>query len=196
MKISLILAHPNPESFNHAIARSILHVLLKHNHEVFYHDLYAENFDPRLPYEELNELPKLLPKLKIYCDELVVSDGIIIVHPNWWGQPPAILKGWVDRIFRADIAYKFQEGDKGEGIPIGLLKAKVALVFNTSNTPTEREEKIFGDPLENLWKKCIFELCGIKVFYRKMFRTTVTSTLDQRRSWLKEVERTVESFFI
>jgi putative NADPH-quinone reductase len=127
---------------------------------------------------------------------LIASDGIIIVHPNWWGQPPAILKGWVDRVFRAGIAYKFQEGDKGEGIPIGLLKAKAALVINTSNTPGEREEKVFGDPLESLWEKCIFELCGVKVFYRKMFRTIVTSTLEQRKSWLNEVEWIVENILM
>jgi len=45
------------------------------------------------------------------------------------------LKGWIDRIFRPGVAYEFNEGDKGEGIPVGLLKAKKAIVFNTSNTP-------------------------------------------------------------
>lgn len=57
------------------------------------------------------------------------------------GQPPAILKGWVDRVIRAGVAYEFAEGDSGEGVPIGLLKAKSALVFNTSNTLEERELK-------------------------------------------------------
>ena len=70
----------------------------------------------------------------------------MIVHPNWWGQPPAILKGWVDRVFRPGIAYRFVEGDAGEGVPIGLLKASAAVVFNTSNTPDARERFAFGDP--------------------------------------------------
>ena len=196
MKISLILAHPNPESFNHAIARSILRILQRYDLDVFFHDLYAENFDPILPVDEFEEYGKLSPSLKSYCDELIASDGIIIVHPNWWGQPPAILKGWVDRVFRSGIAYKFQEGDRGEGIPIGLLKAKAALVINTSDTPGEREENVFGDPLENLWKKCIFELCGVKAFYRKMFRTIVTSTLEQRKSWLNELEQMVKNLVV
>ena len=50
-----------------------------------------------------------------HCEELARADGIIIVHPNWWGAPPAVLKGWVDRVFRPEVAYRFLEGDTGEG---------------------------------------------------------------------------------
>ena len=89
-----------------------------------------------------------------HCSEIASADGIIIVHPNWWGQPPAILKGWVDRVSRPGVAYRFLEGDGGEGVPVGLLKAETAIIFNTSNTPEEREATVFGDPLDNLWKAC------------------------------------------
>lgn len=130
-----------------------------------------------------------------HCDEMSKAEGIIIVHPNWWGQPPAILKGWVDRVIRAGVAYEFLEGDQGEGVPVGLLKAGSALVFNTSNTPEERELKVFGDPLETLWKNCIFGLCGVNVFYRKMFRVVVTSTPEERNAWLEEVKETVGRYF-
>ncbi|MBE9519816.1 MAG: NAD(P)H-dependent oxidoreductase, partial [Proteobacteria bacterium] len=113
-------------------------------------------------------------------------------HPNWWGQPPAILKGWVDRIIRPGVAYEFIEGDSGEGTPKGLLKAKFALVINTSNTSTEREKSVFGDPLEALWKKCIFELCGVTVFYRKMFNIVVISSDKDRENWLAESREIVK----
>ncbi len=93
------------------------------------------------------------------------------------------------------MAYKFLEGDSGEGIPIGLLKAKAALVFNTGNTSGEREMKLFGDPLETLWKNCIFHFCGVKEFHRRMFGVVITSTLDQRKRWLAEVEQTVNEYF-
>ena len=53
-------------------------------------------------------------------------------------QPPAILKGWIDRVMRPGVAYEFLEGGSGKGVPNGLLKAKAALVFNTSNTPEDR----------------------------------------------------------
>ena len=194
MEILVILAHPNRGSFNHAIAKTCIETLKINKHEVIYHDLYEEEFNPVLQHEEIPKNAELT-HIKKYCTELAKAEGIIIVHPNWWGQPPAILKGWIDRVFRPGIAYEFKEGDSGEGIPIGLLKAKAALVFNTSNTPEEREMKVFGDPLETLWKNCIFGLCGVKNFYRRTFSVIVTSTLEQRIEWLKEVQETVNTYF-
>jgi NAD(P)H dehydrogenase (quinone) len=69
-------------------------------------------------------------------------------------------------------------------------------VFNTANTPKQREMGVFGDPLGNLWKTCIFDLCGVKVFYRKMYGVIVTSTPEQRRAWLEDVERTVREYLL
>ncbi len=134
-------------------------------------------------------------KIKKYCEEISAADGIIIVHPNWWGQPPAILKGWVDRIIRPGIAYEFLEGDSGEGVPNGLIKAKTTLVYNTSNTKTRREKEVFGDPLETIWKNCIFGLCGITNFHRRMFNVIVTSTEKQRKIWLNHIQKDIHFFF-
>ena len=195
MKLSLILAHPNQQSFNHAIAETAITALQQNGHEVIFHDLYAEKFEPILPTEEIPQEATLTPELKKLCQEIASAEGIIIVHPNWWGQPPAVLKGWVDRVFRPGVAYKFLDGDKGEGIPVGLLKAKTAIVLNTSNTSPKREQEVFGDPLEILWKNCIFDLCGVKTFYRKMFCVIITSTADQRAQWLRDVQETVRQYF-
>lgn len=144
------------------------------------------NFDPILSTEEITKDGKVDKVIQKYCNEILISDGIIIVHPNWWGQPPAILKGWVDRVIRPGVAYEFEETDGGEGVPIGLLKAQCAIVFNTSNTPSEREKNAFGDPLERLWNNCIFKLCGIKKFHRKMYNIVCISTLEERMAWLKD----------
>jgi len=195
MKISVILGHPQKGSFNHAIAEAAILSLQNNGHEVYFHDLYEENFDPILPSAEIAQGAVLDPVIAGHCREIAEVDGIIIVHPNWWGQPPAIVKGWVDRVIRAGVAYKFEEGDGGEGIPIGLLKARAALVFNTSNTPKKRELEVFGDPLEALWKDCIFDLCGVHNFFRKMFGVVVTSTEEERRSWLAEVQHIVAKYF-
>lgn len=195
MKVSVILAHPNTESFNHAIAKTVVETLTRNRHEVFFHDLCAEQFDPFLPYEEFEKDAYIAPDIQMYCDEIAISDGIVIVHPNWWGQPPAALKGWIDRVIRPGVAYQFLEGDSGEGVPEGLLKAQAALVFNTGNTPLEREVSVFGDPLEALWKDCIFDTCGVKVFHRRLFQVIVTSTPEQRRTWLAEVQETINQYF-
>jgi len=164
MKILVILAHPDKSSFSHAIAGTAVRALEENGHEVIYHDLYAERFSSTLTTAEIFKNSAVPRPVGKHCAELAAAEGIIIVHPNWWGQPPAILKGYIDRVFRPGVAYEFAEGDDGEGIPIGLLKATAALVFNTSNTELEREKEVFGDPLQSIWKKCVFDLCGVKTF--------------------------------
>ncbi|HVP96308.1 NAD(P)H-dependent oxidoreductase [Methanoregula sp.] len=186
MKVLVILAHPRPGSFNHAIAGTVVHALKENGHTAYFHDLCAERFDPVLPHDEIPRDAPLDPVVAQHCRELAEADGVIVIHPDWWGQPPAILKGWIDRVVRPGVAYRFLEGDAGEGIPIGLLKARAALVFNTANTPVEREQEVFGDPLERLWKDCIFSFCGVPVFHRRMFSVVVTSTEAERAGWLRE----------
>lgn len=195
MSVSVILGHPCTASFNHAIAETVVQTLQENERVVRYHDLYDEGFDPLLPREEIPKGAPLDPAIKRHCEEISEADGIVIVHPNWWGQPPAILKGWIDRVIRVGVAYEFEEEDSGEGVPIGLLKAETALVFNTANTPEERELRVFGDPLERLWRDCVFDLCGVKRFYRKMYRVIVTSTLEQREAWLRDVREIVQRHF-
>jgi NAD(P)H dehydrogenase (quinone) len=195
MKISVILAHPDPGSFNHAIAQTAVEQLEKNGHNVFFHDLYGEGFDPLLAAKEIPEDAPLPPAVRAHCEEIGEADGIIIVHPNWWGQPPAILKGWIDRVIRPGVAYQFLEGDSGEGIPKGLLRAKAAIVLNTSNTEPERGKSVFGDPLETIWKNCVFGLCGVNIFRRRTFSTVITSTEAQRRRWLDDVKAMIDSVF-
>jgi NAD(P)H dehydrogenase (quinone) len=195
MKVSVILGHPKKGSFNHAIADVAVHTLKKNGHAVVYHDLYEESFDPVLPDDEMPReagLPQLIGR---YCGEIAGADGIVIVHPNWWGQPPAIVKGWIDRVIRPGVAYEFRAGDSGEGVPVGLLRAKAALVFNTSNTGARREQDVFGDPLERIWKDCIFGLCGVQNVHRRTFGVMVTSSEGERAKWLEEVQEAVARHF-
>jgi NAD(P)H dehydrogenase (quinone) len=195
MKISLILAHPCTGSFNHAIADATADALREAGHQVTLHDLYAEKFDPLLLYGEIARDAGLPPLVAEHCREIAAADGIVIVHPNWWGMPPAILTGWIDRVLRPGVAYRFAETDAGEGIPIGLLSAKAVIVFNTSNTPAQREQEIFGDPLERIWKDCIVSFCGIPSFHRRTFGVIITSSDEQRKGWLDEVREITREMF-
>lgn len=195
MNVSLILAHPTPGSFNHAIARTAVETLRQAGHIVWLHDLYQESFPPLLSTAEIQPRVELDEVVARHCREIASADGIIIVHPNWWGMPPAILKGWIDRVLRPEVAYRFVANDVGEGVPQGLLKARAAIVFNTANTPQQREEEVFGDPLENLWKKCVFALCGVRTVHRRNFNVVITSTPEQRAAWLAEVQTAVIGHF-
>ena len=195
MRITVLLAHPDKNSLNHAIAETAVKTLTEKVHEDAFHDLYREKFPPVLPTEEIPRdvrLPKIISE---HCEEIAQAGGIIIVHPNWWGQPPAILKGWVDRVLRPGVAYTFAEGDSGYGELIGLLKANTVVVFNTSNTRQERELNVYGDPLELLWKNNMLVSCGVKNFYRKSFGVVITSRPEQRQKWLEEVRDITNKYF-
>ena len=195
MRISVILGHPYEKSFCSAIFKTVINTLNNNGHIVMFHNLCQEKFDPILSDEELVSGVTKDDLVLRHQQEIKEADGIIIIHPNWWGQPPAILKGWVDRVLRENIAYKFTEGDNGGGLPIGLLKAKTGLIFNTSNTPEARENTAFGDPLQRIWKDCVFKFCGVTVFDRKMFRVIADSTIDERNMWLNQVNEMVAKYF-
>jgi putative NADPH-quinone reductase len=195
MNLSVILGHPRPDSFNHALADAAACAARDAGHQVRFHDLQAEGFDPVLPAGEEPSGAPVPPAVELHCREIAEADGIVIVHPNWWGMPPAILSGWVDRVLRPGVAYRFEEGDSGEGEPVGLLRARSAVVLNTANTLPEREDRVFGDPLERIWKDCVFGLCGVRHVERRTFTVLVTSTHAQRRGWLDEARALVSRTF-
>jgi putative NADPH-quinone reductase len=190
MKVSIILCHQHAGSFNHAIAETAKRVLEENGHSVRFHDLYLEKFDPILPHEEIDAASSLDPAVEAHCREIAEAEGIIIVHPNWWSQMPAVLKGWLDRVFRAGVAYKY-----GESGPVGLLTAKTALVFNTANTPHDVDVAWFGDPLEHFWKTCVFNYCGVKNVERKCYCPVIVSTPEERQKWLQDVASRVGKAF-
>lgn len=193
MHVLLLICHPDPGSFTHALAQRVSQTLLANQHTCTLHDLYQEQFDPVLPYAELKgESSDAL--INQHIAELQGADGLVIVHPNWWGKPPAMLAGWIDRVLRVNAAYSFPKGQEG-GPPIGLLRLKKALILNTSNTTLEREEGVFGDPLELIWKNCVLGFCGVDQVTRHTFRVVVDSSLDERAAWLAQVVRlTLASF--
>jgi len=191
MKILLILGHPKPNSLNHAIAEKSIAALKALGHEVLFHDLYQEHFDPVLPMGEENLPEEELPEfLQDHLRSFKEADGVIFVHPNWWGGPPAILRGWIDRVIRNNSCYNFTK----DGV-VSHVGGKIVQIFSTSNTPRDIEHKVFGDPIENFWKVVVFGLLGTKSFERRNFESVVVSTLEERQGWLAEVEATLKRRF-
>ncbi len=190
MKVLAILGHQRPGSFCHAIMDAAVKQLAADGHEVIVHDLYQEGFDPILPHTEIGRNGELSPVVRQHCDELMAADGYVVVHPNWWAGPPAILKGWIDRVIRQDLAYSFNESGA-----VGHLAGKTAVVITTSNTPRDVELAVYGDPLENFWKTCVFGLCGVQDFTRRNFEPIILSTPAQRAGWLEEVKRMIQERF-
>jgi NAD(P)H dehydrogenase (quinone) len=187
----IVVANPNVESLSHAMAQAARHLLDEQGYEIAWHDLYAEGFDPVQPTGEQANARSGDRLVEQHCSELAQADLVLVFHPNWWGQPPAIMKGWIDRVFRLDTAYAYPQGVTPDGVPRGLLVARHAFVFNTSNTPMEREQLLFGDPLDALWKRCVFGLCGVDAVTRRMVGPVSGSTSDQRVEWIADVVRAV-----
>ena len=115
MNILVILGHPRKESFCHAIGGAVREALAANGHTVVFHDLYEEHFDPVLPHHEIPKDAAVCDAVQKHCDEIKNADGIVIIHPNWWGQPPAILKGWIDRVIRPGRGLRIPRWRHGRG---------------------------------------------------------------------------------
>ncbi len=122
-------------------------------------------------------------RVEAHRREVTGLDALVFVHPNWWGMPPAVLTGWVQRVLVPGVAYKLGTAD---GEPAGLLRAGRALVLNTSDTPAEREAGEFGDPLDHIWSACVLPYVGAADVRRRVFRTVTDSSAEQRTAWLAE----------
>lgn len=185
MQIGVYLAHPRPGSFNHAVFDAVVEELRGRGATVSAHDLCAEGFPPLLSAEETGTVEAASrahdAQVAQHRAEVAALDAMVFVHPNWWGMPPAVLTGWVQRVFVPGVAYKL---GTAEGEPAGLLKAGRALVLNTSDTPADREEGEFGDPLQRIWAACVLPYVGVSDVRRLVFRTVTDSADEERAAWL------------
>lgn len=195
MQALVVLAHPKPGSFNHALADAACRELAGLGYRVSLRDLYAEGFDPLLADAELGRGHIPPEHIREHANLVLAADAIVVVHPNWWSQAPAILKGWLDRVLRTGEAYRFATDANGQGVIVGLLKARGALIFTTANTPQEIDEALYGDPLDNFWKHCVWGFCGVKQVARRNFTPVIASTPEIRACWLAEAAAMVRKQF-
>lgn len=156
MNILIIYAHPNHQSFNGAILRQVKNHL-NSKHQVRILDLYAEKFDPLLHFDE-DHLRRDLdkdPEMEKYRQLISWADHLIWIFPIWWGGMPAILKGFIDRVFASGFAYSY----KGMGMQ-GHLKGKTAWIISTHDTPgfVTAFLQDYGKVLKNQ----VLGMCGIK----------------------------------
>ena len=180
MKILLIVAHPAKDSFNVAISDEIRKRSLEKGHEIQTLDIYDEwfekGFEPVLLESEIKTAAHLTDSFWKYCSSIGDADGIIVVHPNWWDGPPALLKGYLDRVLRPGVAYKFENG-----VPVGLLKAKFASVLTTSHSGGKVLQS--DGLLRQFWEHSVFAFCGVRNFDYSTMNILDTSN-DEREAWI------------
>jgi NAD(P)H dehydrogenase (quinone) len=186
MKYLVIYTHPNPKSFCKAVREAIVEELRKAGREVGIRDLYAQKFDPLLKEADFDALQKGagLPDVKAEQDAIRAADMLVFVFPLWWVGMPAMLKGYIDRVFSEGFAYKITENDI-----MGLLKNKKVLLVTTTGAPQEMYEesgmfKSIGQTIDD----GIFRFCGMEVIAHKYLTAVPYVTDDDRKKMLEDLK--------
>lgn len=113
MRILVVHAHPVETSFNKALFRLTVERLVAQGHQVDALDLYAEDFDPRLTAAEreaYHDLETNRANVLTHVDRLLAAEALVMVYPVWNYGFPAILKGWVDRVFLPGVSFALVDG--------------------------------------------------------------------------------------
>ncbi|MGB8858055.1 MAG: NAD(P)H-dependent oxidoreductase [Ilumatobacteraceae bacterium] len=113
MKVYLVYCHPSETSITAAARDRALAGLQAAGHDVRVNDLYAEGFVPELSaWERTNHLapPDTKPEIAPYAANLRWCEALVMVYPTWWAGQPAMLKGWIDRVWVSGVAYELPEG--------------------------------------------------------------------------------------
>lgn len=181
MKVLVIYAHPNKESFNGAVLDNIQHGLESGKHEYKILDLYAEEFDPVLKFSNHEERKNLHndSATKKYRDLVTEAEHVIFIYPVWWYGPPAILKGFIDRVFVTGFAYT----NVGR-IPKGLLTNKTAWVITTTGSPKWYTGLFRLNADWFIMKRAVLKFVGFKKVKRMAFGNITSAKLSKRKKWL------------
>jgi NAD(P)H dehydrogenase (quinone) len=194
MKHLVVYAHPHPESFNHAIMETTVKALVDKGHEVVVRDLYALDFQPVLKPQDTAAMKsgQIPNDIKTEQEYITQSDVITFIYPIWWTGLPAIIKGYIDRVFSYGYAYAYGE----EGI-IQLLKGKKGLIINTHGTPKELYDEIgMTDGLKITSDVGIFEFTGIEPLDHLLFGNISEHLEDSvLKDILKQIEEKINSIF-
>jgi NAD(P)H dehydrogenase (quinone) len=184
-KILIINGHPDKKSFCFALAESYKKGADTNGTECKLVNLIDLKFNPILAYG-YRKVSELEPDLLNVQKDILEANHIVLVYPNWWGTYPALLKGFIDRIFLPNFAFKYL---KNSPLPAKLLKGKTARILVTMDTPKWYYWLINRSPGHNSMKKGILEFSGISPVKITSFAIIKSSTELKRKKWLNEVEQ-------
>ncbi len=184
-KILVINGHPDSESLCSSLAKKYKQGADLVGAKCDMINLTDLEFSPILKYGYSKRI-KLEPDLKKVQDLILKADHLVFVYPNWWGTYPALLKGFIDRVFLPGFAFKYQEASP---FPKKLLMGKSARLIVTSDTPNWYYWLMFKSPGHNSMKKGILGFCGIKPVKITTLVGVTKSTDIQRKNWLSQIEK-------
>ena len=183
--ILIINAHPDAESFGNAIADAYENGVKEMGAKSQRLNLHELNFSMNLQhgYRKQTDLEPDLIKAQ---DAISFADHLVFIYPTWWGTFPAILKGFIDRVFLPGFAFKYREDspfwDK-------LLKGKSARLITTMDTPAWYYRLFHHSVGHRAMKKSTLEFTGIKPVKVTSFQPIRSSTPRKRKNWLQNLQR-------
>lgn len=184
-KILIINGHPNENSLSFAFAAAYKKGALASNADVQEIIIAHLKFNPNLEFG-YQKKTKLEPDLIDAWEKIKWADHLVWIHPVWWGGLPAIMKGFIDRIFLPGFAFQYRENsvywDK-------LLTGKTAHIITTLDQPNWYYWLVYNRPSVNQLKKSTLEFCGIKPVKVSYFGIIKNSKNTLRQKWLTKVEK-------
>lgn len=164
MKACIVFAHDGSTSFNHEILKRVTDEFEKHQIDYTVRDLYEMNFQPVFNQLDMKRVEKGNLSSDIEEEQSLITDSdlLVMIYPVWWWSTPAIMKGYVDRVFTDGFAFHYEANG-----PVGLLKNKQALVFTTTR---ESAEEMAAHGMDSVISKQIVEgtlqMIGYEVAYQ------------------------------
>lgn len=192
MNILIIYAHPNPRSFNAALLETVDMTLRQRGHATRTHDLYQMQFRAVLDGEDLlrNWRGDLPTDTRREQDALRWAGGLVFIYPIWWFGPPAILKGWIDRVFTRKFAFDF--GPNGMA---GLLTHEKALILNTLGGDEATYQREGWDALLiRPMAEGVLRACGVRQVLHQSFYEVPSIAPTARQTMLEQARLLAETF--
>lgn len=195
MRHLLVLAHPREGSFTRAVAQTYSSEVEALGHEVVLRDLYQMRFNPVADDTECFTRPLHEPAgdVQVEMDHVRDADVVSFVSPVWWIAPPAMMKGWLDRVLRPGFAYGYR-ADKKVG---GLLTGKRSLVFtNAGSTVQEFLDSGKMQSIRTMWDIGTVRFCDMTLLDHIHFGPVGSRTTPEMvQSYLDQVRSTVHRHF-
>lgn len=184
-RILVILGHPAKDSFCGALADSYIKGAKEAGNDVQLISIGNLSFDPVL-HDGYKTIQVLEPDLITAQTSIIWAQHIVFVYPIWWGAMPALLKGFIDRVFLPGFAFKFKDGSMFWD---RLLSGRSAHLLVTMDTPPWYFRWIYRMPGHNQMKRTILEFCGIKPVAISNFGVIKSSNPKNREKWLAEANK-------
>ena len=183
-KIVIINGHPNRESLNFGLAAAYRKGALESNADVREIVISQLKFNPNLEsgYQKRTELE---PDLLEAWEKLKWADHLVWIHPVWWGGLPAILKGFIDRLFLPGMAFQYKPDSL---FWEKLLKGKTARIITTLDQPGWYYRLVYGRPSVNQLKRSTLQFCGVQSVKVSYFGIVRNSKEEMRQRWICEAE--------